>query len=74
MPLDEFRKDKGLSLSALARELGAAHATVVRRWCLPPGHPEAQIPHQKYMYAIIELSDGKVQPNDFYGAMPHDRR
>ena len=73
MRLDEFRKNKGLSLSALARELGAPHATVVRRWCLPQGHPQSLIPSPRYMSAILDYSDGAVQPNDFYGAMPNDR-
>lgn len=61
MTLDEFRVNKGLSYAALARSLGANHATIVRRWCIGD-----KVPSKRYMAVIIELTQGAVQPNDFY--------
>jgi len=61
MTLDEFRKEKGLTYAALARVLGATHATIVRRWCIGD-----KMPSKKYMVTIQEVSQGAVQPNDFY--------
>lgn len=73
MTLEEFRTKNGLSLSGLARELGVGHATMVRRWCLPLSDPLSQIPSPKHMLAIVNYSEGKVQPNDFYGLVSDDR-
>jgi transcriptional regulator with XRE-family HTH domain len=66
MTLDEYRKERRLSLAALAGLLGAPHATIARRWCLPRGHPNAMIPSPKYMLRIMDVTAGAVQPNDFY--------
>ena len=68
MKLDLYRKQNGLSLAALAKLVGASHATVVRRWCLPKGHPQSLIPNVKYMVRIMDVTNGAVQPNDFYGS------
>jgi hypothetical protein len=66
MTLDQWRCRKRLSYSKLARLLGAPHATVVRRWCLPVDHSNRVIPSTKYMARVVQLSDGSVTPNDFY--------
>ena len=66
MTLDTFRKEKGWSFAHLARQLGASHATVARRWCLPRDHKNRLIPSPVYMDRIIVISSGKVMPNDFY--------
>jgi transcriptional regulator with XRE-family HTH domain len=44
MQLDSFRTSQGWSLTKLAEEVGASHATVVRRWCLPHGHKDRLVP------------------------------
>jgi transcriptional regulator with XRE-family HTH domain len=72
MTLDEYRKSKRLSLAALAAQLGASHATVVRRWCLPLEHPQSMIPSPAFMTRIMEVTGGAVQPNDFYRAARYD--
>lgn len=66
MTLNDYRNKKGWSLSELARKLGAPHATVVRRWCLPFGDQRRLIPNINYMLRIVEVSAGEVMPNDFY--------
>lgn len=66
MTLEQYRQSKNLGYSELARLLGASHATVARRWCLPVGHPNKQIPNTQYMLAILAYTSGAVQPNDFY--------
>lgn len=66
MKLNEFRLDKELSYGQLAARLGAAHATVVRRWCLPKGHVQRMIPSEKFMDSIINYTQSAVMPNDFY--------
>ena len=66
MILDEFRKKHKWSYSELARQVGASHATVARRWCLPPGHKDRDIPNEHYMDLIMRLTNGEVIPNEFY--------
>lgn len=72
MTLDQYRKSNRLSLAALAAQLGASHATVVRRWCLPLEHPQSMIPSPQFMLRIVDLTGGAVQPNDFYRTAGHD--
>ena len=66
MKLNEYRINKKWSYGQLAMMTGASHATVVRRWCLPCSHPNSMIPDRKFMLEIIRLTNGAVQPNDFY--------
>jgi len=66
MKLEQFRLDKKLSYGQLASRLGAKHATIVRRWCLPKNHLQKMIPSERYMTAIINYTQSAVQPNDFY--------
>lgn len=66
MILDTFRKNRGWSYSELARQVGASHATVARRWCLAHDHKDRLIPNEFYMDRIVLLSAGEVMPNDFY--------
>lgn len=66
MTLDQWRKRKGHSYKALAEMIGATHASVARRWCLPLDDDDYMIPKPKYMLSIVEVTGGAVQPNDFY--------
>tara|TARA_Y100001973_G_C5177816_1_gene323108 strand:- start:66 stop:272 length:207 start_codon:yes stop_codon:yes gene_type:complete len=66
MKLNEFRINKNMSYGRLAQLVGCSHATVCRRWCLPVTHPNSMIPDRKFMMAILRLTNGAVQPNDFY--------
>lgn len=66
MTLDQWRKNKGHSYKSLAAMLGASHATVVRRWCMPFAENGRMIPAPKFMMRILDLTRGEVQPNDFY--------
>ena len=66
MKLKQFKSEKELSYGQLASRLGAAHATIVRRWCLPRDHKDHMIPSEKYMKAIINYTQSAVMPNDFY--------
>ena len=66
MQLDAFRRQENMTYTDLARRLGAAEATVARRWCLPAGAKGRAIPNEKFMLKIIEVSHGEVLPNDFY--------
>ena len=66
MQLDNFRTNQGWSLTKLAEKVGASHATVVRRWCLPHGHKDRLVPSPAYMQKIVDVSEGSVMPNDFY--------
>lgn len=71
MTLEQWRKQKKLSYSKLAKLLGASHATIVRRWCLSEGEKDRMIPSAKYMQRIVLLTDGRVQPNDYYLPQRH---
>ena len=69
MTLEEYRNEKKLNYSQLARKLGLKEATMVRRWCLAPDHNTGSvrhIPSIRHMRTIIEATGGAVQPNDFY--------
>ena len=66
MQLNDYRKQRGATYTELARLLGASHATVARRWCLPPGSRDRMIPNKTFMGRIMLLSGGQVSPNDFY--------
>jgi len=72
MTLDDFRKNQGWSYSKLADAVGASHATIARRWCLPAGNVQRKIPHPTYMSRIVALTGGLVQPNSFYDVSPDD--
>jgi len=67
MKLEQWRKKKDMTLTQLAEHIGAPHATVVRRWCLPKDHKDSKIPSAKYMMLIQNATLGEVTPNDFYG-------
>lgn len=66
MTLEEWRKKKGLSYVKLAALLGASHATVARRWCLPGEDESRMIPSAKFMRVIVQTTMGSVTANDFY--------
>ena len=66
MTLNEWRLERGLSYRKLASLMDSPHATVARRWCLPAEHKDQMIPSPAKMLAIYRLTDGSVQPNDFY--------
>lgn len=61
MKLGDWRREKGLSLGALARQAGARDATVVRRW-----ETGGAIPRPATMKRLYELTGGLVDPNSFY--------
>lgn len=66
MTLKEFKDQNKISFAKLAALIGASHATVARRYCLPKTHKDRMIPNAKYMAAIMTVTDGAVTPNDFY--------
>jgi transposase-like protein len=66
MKLNDYREKEGLTYTELARQIGAAHASTVRRWCLPPGDENRLIPNLEYMSRIVAMTDKQVEPNDFY--------
>ena len=66
MTLNEYKNQNEMSYGQLAELLGASHAAVVRRWCLRPTHPDRMIPSTAFMKKIHDLTEGSVQPNDFY--------
>lgn len=60
MKLDEWRKSKGLSQPDLAKQLGVTIKTV-SSW-----ENGNSIPGRDDMVKIHTLSEGQVEPNDFY--------
>lgn len=66
MTLDDYRKQNNWSYSELARQLGASHAAVARRWCLAFDDKSRLIPNQQFMSNIMLKTNGQVMPNDFY--------
>jgi hypothetical protein len=72
MQLDAYRRARGHTYKELARLLGASHAAVSRRWCLPPTNRDRMIPAEEFMHRIMVLTAGEVTPNDFYVTDPGD--
>ena len=72
MLLNDYLEQNDPSFSETARALGVAHATVVRRWCLPAGNSERLIPKRANMDKIVAFTGGKVMPNDFYSSHNDD--
>ena len=66
MTLERWRQAQGYSYAKLAQKVGASHATVARRWCLPADHKDRMMPAPKFMRLIELASLGQVKPNDFY--------
>ena len=66
MKLDEYRRTKGWTYAELARQLGASHPTIVRRWCLRHDQNDRLIPSPVYMDRIMLVTGSAVMPNDFY--------
>lgn len=66
MKINDWRLERGLSYSELARKVGASHATVARRWCLEESDPQHMKPATKFIRALTLASDGQVTANDIY--------
>jgi transcriptional regulator with XRE-family HTH domain len=60
MQLSEWRKQKGVTLKAVADEIGSTAATLSR---IERG---VHRPSGRTIRAIQEFTKGAVQPNDFY--------
>lgn len=60
MQLEEWRKAKGWTYTRLAEKVGAAQASVVRRWCLGQVAPAPE-----FQMAIQEATGGAVGPSDW---------
>lgn len=61
MTLSEYRNNKGLSLGALARLIGVANRSVVKRY-----ENGDRIPRAKIMQRIKTVTGGLVTADDFY--------
>ena len=66
MTMNEWRLSQRMSYQKLAEKVGASHAAVARRWCLPAGHKDRMVPARKFMLRIIEATLGQVKADDFY--------
>lgn len=64
MRLDDYLKQKGQTRKAFADEVGVT-VNHVFRWIRRDRL--ARIPNRDNMQKIIDVTDGKVTPNDFYG-------
>jgi len=66
MKLNDWRISKNMSFAELARKIGAPHAKVVHRWCVPNKSGHFVTPSRRYMKQIVLGTQGAVQANDFY--------
>jgi transcriptional regulator with XRE-family HTH domain len=60
MRLNDYLEASGTTPSAFARRLGVSSETV-RRYC-----EGTRIPRPEIMRRIVEATDNKVTPNDFF--------
>ena len=63
--LEDYRTRNKLSYKQLASIL-KIHERTARRHCRPLGDLDFHLPIQKTMEKIIMITEGYVQPNDFY--------
>lgn len=66
MTLFEWKIKNKYTWSGLACTLGVSDGNIVRRWCLPLDDDSRKIPRKEMMRKIYKLTNGQVQPNDFY--------
>lgn len=62
MLLKTYLADANITYDAFARRIGVANAGVVAKYAAGK-----RTPRPKFMAAIVRETDGKVQPNDFFG-------
>ena len=67
MTLEEWRKKRGLSYTALAELLVAGNAGVVRKWCLPRDHKDSVVPNDENMMVIQQTTLGAVTQQAWVG-------
>lgn len=60
MELSAWRRDNGWTLAELGDRLGVSEASVSR-------YERGRIPEPDVMRRIVDLSGGRVTPNDFFG-------
>tara|TARA_R100000234_G_C4973121_1_gene167240 strand:+ start:372 stop:605 length:234 start_codon:yes stop_codon:yes gene_type:complete len=63
--LEDYRKRNNFTYKMLAQKLDVSVRTAIRH-CRPLGATGFHLPQQKTMERIIILTEGYVQPNDFY--------
>lgn len=68
MTFDAWTKTKGLTWEQVAELIGAANASVARKYSL------GTIPRRRTMWRIYEVSGGLVTPNDFFGLPGPEQR
>ena len=65
MKLRTWRENEGKTRAEIGAEVDSNEVSI-RRYELPPGRPDSRIPHRAMMIRFFILSQGAVQPNDFY--------
>jgi hypothetical protein len=63
--LEDYRTRNKITYKQLADTL-EIHERTARRHCKPLGDLDFHLPIQKTMVKIIMITEGYVQPNDFY--------
>jgi len=63
--LEDYRTRNKITYKQLANTL-EIHERTARRHCKPLGDLDFHLPIQKTMVKIIMITEGYVQPNDFY--------
>jgi len=63
--LEDYRTRNKITYKQLANTL-EIHERTARRHCKPLGDLDFHLPIQKTMEKIIMITEGYVQPNDFY--------
>lgn len=66
MTLLKWKIKNGYTWKGLAHALDVSDGNIIRRWCLPLNDPARKIPRKEMMLKIFKLTEGEVEPNDFY--------
>ncbi len=66
MQLKEYLRYKGLTQMSFIQEIETQRNVRIPQGTLAKWITGIRIPRKKEMILLVEVTDGKVQPNDFY--------
>ena len=70
MKLRAYLKEKNHTQMSFIEEIEMATGQIIPQGTLAKWIFEVRIPRKEEMHLLFNITEGKVQPNDFYGISP----
>ena len=70
MKLRAYLKEKNHTQMSFIEEIEMATGQIIPQGTLAKWILEVRIPRKEEMHLLFNITEGKVQPNDFYGISP----